>query len=451
MKYLIKNGIVCFEDGLKKSDILIDNGKIISFDNNYTISPENIIDASDCYVLPGMIDIHTHLDDKIGKYYLADTYITGSEIAIKNGITTLFTFITQPVDDSLKNSINTAIGKSRNKSYCDYMWHLTPVSFDDSDWDYIYSLIKKGFKTFKFYTTYKSSGIYCDYEHLENIFFRLKDYNVTILIHCEDNDIIEKNSKRKLNLKDSYSHALFRPKKSEFVAIEKVIKLSKKFNIKIHIVHVSTSEGAELINKARKNISITCETAPHYLNLSDDYLRREDGYKWICSPPLRDGLNVNELKRKAIEGYFDILATDHCAFLKKDKSNVESKKDIRLVPCGVAGLGSLPHLTFNLYKDKFDNAIMQMCKRLSENPAKITGIYPRKGTIKIGSDADIVILSIDKEQHNIQSSLSDVYETYIDFKTNLNFKYVFLRGDLMVKDNSLISLNNFYGKCLINI
>jgi len=270
------------------------------------------------------------------------------------------------------------------------------------------------------------------------------------MLHCEDNDMIE-NVDTNIDLKKSFSHTLLRPKEAEISAINKILNLSGKYKIKIHIAHVSTSGGAEILNSVKEKIATTFETAPHYLYLTDDYLKREDGFKWICSPPLRDELNVKELREKALEGYFDIYASDHCVFLKKDKNNLESKEDIRLVPCGVSGLGSLPHLIFNLYKNNLENALMQMSKKLSENPAKITGIYPRKGTIKIGSDADFSVLKIDKDEKNIQSSISDIYETYENFKTNLNFKYVFLHGVPVVKNDMFIDADKKDGKCLVGM
>ena len=447
MKYLIKNGTVCFEGGLKKSNILIEDGKFLSFEDANT---ENIIDAEGCYILPGMIDIHTHLDDKIGNYYLADTYKSGSEIAIKNGITTIFSFVTQQLNDSLANALNIAINKAKGNSYCDYLWHLTPVSFEETDWKYIFFIIEKGFKTFKFYTTYKNEGLFCDYDMLNKIFTKLENYKVTILLHCEDNDIIE-NVNTNIDLKNSFSHTLLRPKESEISAINKILNLSGKYKIKIHIAHVSTCEAAEILHNVKDKIATTCETAPQYLNLTDDYLKRDDGFKWICTPPLRNKLNVKDMREKALDGYFDIYASDNCAFTKKDKNNSESKKDVRLVPSGVAGLGSLPHLTFKLYEDNLENALMQMSKKLSEKPAKITGIYPRKGTIKIGSDADFSVLEIGKSEKNIQSSISDVYETYENFKTNLNFKYVFLHGVPVVKNDKLIDAEKLNGKCLIDM
>jgi len=445
---LIKNGLVCFEDGIRQEDIFIQDG-IISLINSQA-NIDEVIDAKGFYVLPGFIDIHTHLDDMIGKYELADTYKTGSEIAVLNGVTTLFTFITQRKDESLTDAIEKAKLKAEGNSFCDYSWHLTPTKFDIDNWKEIKENILKGFKTFKFYTTYKQAGLYSDYESLDNIFTELKSYNLTFLIHCEDNGIVESEYKKNYDLSKPFTHTLLRPKEAEIKAIEKIIEIVKKYNTKLHIVHVSTTEGTKLINDARKNIPITCETAPHYLFLNDEYLRKENSNRWICSPPLRDEKNMMELKEKAREGYFDIYATDHCAFTKKDKDEnyVSSVPGIIKVPNGLAGIGALPHLTFKLYSDNLNNTFLEMSKRLSANPAKITGIYPKKGVIKNNADADIVIINPNGKERNIISSLSDVYETYHDFTTRLSFKNIFVRGEMVVKDDTIV-VKKANGKCLI--
>jgi dihydropyrimidinase len=443
---LIKNGLVCFEDGIRQSDIFIQNGKIESFnsDNN----ADEVLDASGCYVLPGMIDIHTHLDDTIGKYYLADTYKSGSEIAALNGITTLFNFITQGKNESLNESVEKAVKKAKGNLFCNMGWHLTPTGFKEEDWKAIKDKIVTGFKTIKLYTTYKHAGIFSDYGQIEKIFSELKDFDVTFLVHCEDNDIVEEEATKQYDFSKPYTHALLRPKLAEFKAIRKVIEIAEKYNARIHIVHVSTCEGVDLINDARKNLNITCETAPQYLFLNDEYLKKENGHKWICSPPLHDKRNAEGMIKKAKEGLFDIYATDHCAFEKKNKD--ELKINIRYVPNGLAGIGALPHLIFKMHSDNLNNAFAEMAKRLSENPAKITGLYPSKGALKAGSDADLAIISPNGTEKEIKSSLSDVYETYPGFKTKLSFKYVFINGQIIVV-NDKVKNTDLYGNMLNSI
>lgn len=445
---LIKNGWVCFEDGMRLEDVYIQNGKFVNADKSK--KADMTIDAAGFYVLPGMIDIHTHLDDNAGRYNLADNYRRGSEIAVLNGITTLYSFITQGKHETLKQAIDRAKQKSHRNTFCDLMWHLTPTGFDDENWKEITEYAENGFKTFKFYTTYEKAGLYSSYEKLDKIFEKLKKYNLTFLIHCEDNDIIKRQPDNKYDLSKPLSHALLRPKEAEVKAIIKLAEIAEKHDVKLHVVHVSTSEGAELIDKAREKMDITCETAPHYLFLNDEYLKKENGHRWICSPPLRDDRNVLEMQKKARDGYFDIFATDHCAFTKKDKDEEikNQKPDIRNIPNGLAGIGALPHLTFNLYSDNFNDAVFELSRRLSANPAKITGLYPGKGAIKEGSDADLVVLNPNGEEKNIKSSLSDVYETYPGLKTKLKFKNVFIRGEKIVENDKLLN-SECTGKSII--
>lgn len=446
---LIKNGLVCFEDGVRRADIFIRGEKLSS---SFTGSAaDETINAEGCYVMPGMIDIHTHLCDKIGNFKLADGYETGTRIAVMNGITSLYNFITQDGNESLKESTEKASVKAKGNSYCDYGWHLTPTIAGEEEFEEAEEAIENGFRTFKFYTTYRNAGLCASYDELEKIFGRLGKHDITFLIHCEDNGIIEAESEKEFDFRKPFTHTLLRPKQAEIKAIGNVINAAMKYNAKLHVVHVSTAEGAELINKSRGKMRITCETAPHYLFLGDESLKKENGHRWICSPPLRDKENVKEMNEKARQGYFDIFATDHCAFMKKDKDKGFFSKvsDIRNVPNGIAGIGALPHLTFKLYSDNFQNGIFELSRRLSANPAKIAGIYPKKGVIREGSDADLVILDASGEERKIKSSLSDVYETYPRKKTKLYFKYVIVRGNVIVKDNRIINEKNFAGECII--
>ncbi len=446
---LIKNGLVCFEDGVRRGDVFIRREKISS--SFAGSAADEIINADGCYVMPGMIDIHTHLYDKIGNYNLADGYEAGTKIAVLNGITSLYNFVTQGRNETLKDSIEKARVKAKGKSYCDYGWHLTPTAAGEEKYKEAEEAIENGFKTFKFYTTYRNAGLYTSYNELEKVFAGLGKHDITFLMHCEDNGIIEAESEKEFDFTKPFTHTLLRPKQAEIKAIGNVINAAMKYNARLHIVHVSTAEGAELINKAKGKMRITCETAPHYLFLNNDLLKKENGHGWICSPPLRDKENTKEMTEKAKQGYFDIFATDHCAFLKRDKDNGFFSKvpDIRKVPNGIAGIGALPHLTFKLYSDNFRNGIFELSRRLSVNPAKITGIYPKKGVIREGSDADLVILNASGEEREIKSSLSDVYETYPRKKTKLNFKYVIVRGNVIVKDNRITNEKNFAGECII--
>lgn len=446
MRTIIKNGTVCFEDKTEQTHLFIENG-IIKDWGLFDAQADQIIDARGCYVCPGFIDMHVHLDDQIGPYYLADDYGSGSQIAIQNGITTLFNFITQKQGETLLAAIHKAEKKAVGNTYTAIGFHLTPTVFDEAAWEEINFVVNKGFHNFKFYTTYRNAGIYSDYTDIDRFMRRLNRPDIQYLIHCEDDSSLNPFTPSGAEIIQAYSHARLRPKSAEITAIGKMIEIARVNRSKIHIVHTTTPEGVEMIYHSKATAAVTCETAPHYLFLNDTWLQRDDGYKWICSPPLRPESDRQKLVQQALENKIDVFSTDHCAFIKKDKSN--NCTDIRQVPNGIAGIGALIPLIFSLYKDKLNNTnIIQVVHGLSTNPAKITGCYPKKGIITKGADADITILQINGPERPIQSSLRDVYETYEDHTTNLQIKHVLLHGTAVVNHNHLIEGIKPQGKLL---
>jgi dihydropyrimidinase len=440
MKTLIKNGAVCLEDGLKITDVLVVGGQIAEVGKiDYAIADCEVLDAKGLHVLPGLIDIHTHLDDKIGKYQLADTWASGSEIAAINGITTLCTFITQQPGRPLKDAVERALGKAENRTYCDQAFHLTPVSFAKSDWSCIEKLLAEGFKTFKFYTTYREAGLFLEYAELMKAMSRIGEMGAKVLIHCEDDAILSAARSAISDPAKAFSHALSRPPSAEIEGIKRILEIAEKTKCPCHIVHVSTAEGARLIAQARQDLPVTCETGPQYLFLDDEELKEPEGHRYICSPPLRSESNRAEMQALALKGTFDVYATDHCAFLKADKD--KSRSDFTKVPNGLAGIGALVPLIHEFLRD-----LGTLARHLALNPAKIAGLYPQKGVIRKGSDADLVMLGIQSPERPLRSSLADVYESYPGKTTGLSVKRVWLRGETVAENGKLKDPINRMGK-----
>jgi dihydropyrimidinase len=447
MKTLIRNGLVCFEDRLARTDILVVDHAIADVRQNVPSTPaDETIDAEGTYVLPGLIDIHTHVDDRIGSYELADTYESGSRVAVENGVTTIFTFVTQQAEESLSDAVTRAARKAKGRCHANYMWHLTPTMFDERGWREIRQWIDRGFHTFKFYTTYKRAGIFSDYDRLDTLFGMLAPMGVRFLIHCEDESILTKAQESKPDLTEAVSHALLRPAGAEVEAIRHVVRLAEKHNAQVHIVHVSTPEGADIVADAKSRARVTCETAPQYVFLNEDRLRGTDGRRWICSPPLRSEERRNALAARTAAGMVDLFATDHCAFRRKDKDAWTG--DVRDVPNGLPGIGALPAMMLNLYLDRLPDGLVDYAHRLSTNPAKVTGIYPRKGTIAVGSDADIVLLRTDGNERPIRSTHADAHEPYPNHTSRLRIERVLLAGATVVKEGTLVAPEKPKGQCL---
>ena len=447
MKLLICHGAVCFENAIEVTDVLVEDGKIAAFGR----VPENlrvakVIDAKGLFVLPGFIDIHTHLDDQIGKFYLADTYQTGTRAAVQNGVATIFTFITQGPRQRLADAIMRAESKAKDNCYCNYAWHFTPTAFGGAGYRDIDAAVQTGFRSIKLYTTYKHAGLFSDYGKIEEIVKRFAPRHAQFLIHCEDEDVLSQVDTGRLDLCKAFTHTLMRPKEAEIKAIARVLNIAKRHQARIHIVHVSTPEGVELVERARSTAPVTCETAPQYLWLNDSWLQKLDGHRWLCTPPLRSQADQARLRGLALAGAIDLFATDHCAFKKADKDHWRT--DLRAVPNGIAGIGALPHLVYALFRSGSNDAMIELAKRIATNPAKAFGIYPRKGTIKIGSDADLSVVDVHGRARAIRSSLAGCYEPYPDITSTLDFKYVLVRGEIVAANNELIPGNAPKGACL---
>ncbi|MGC8928074.1 MAG: amidohydrolase family protein [Myxococcota bacterium] len=439
---IIKEGKILIDGRIFEGDIKIENGIISKIDRFIGENGEEIIYANGRYVLPGLIDIHTHLDDTIGKYNIADNFNSGSLIAAKNGITTLFNFITERGDRPLNVAIKEFLRKGKDSSV-NYGFHLTPINFGKKEIDYIKGLIDTGFKSFKFYTTYKDAGIYIDYEKMHNVVSALKSEDTIFLVHAEDESILEKYYC--YDYQTPFDHALYRPVEAEVEAVKKVIQIAKETDANFHIVHCSAVESANLINASKKECKITVESCPQYLVLNDELLKENDGHRYFCTPPLRSSENSIEMQRLAREGKFDIFTTDHAPFIRRDKD--ENRERLRLVPNGLPGIGALAHIIYRIYTDDNKVNLSEFAKRLSENPARIMNLFPQKGAIKEGSDADIIIFSECKEKKEISPTDRDVYNPYYNFTSNLRFDYVIINGVLLIENGRVIN-NNFRGRCI---
>lgn len=433
MKIAIRNGRVVQGQRLERLDVLVEDGVISALGQ---VGPaDQDIDASGCYVLPGFMDFHTHVDDHIGRFYLADSYETATREALLNGITTLCTFVTQSDGQTLRQAMAAARNKAMGRCHGDVLWHLTPTSFEPGDMRFLASLLEAGYRTIKLYTTYKPAGLYVSYRSLEDLFRRLGPLGATFMVHCEDDAIISGVDGSALDLSKAVSHARLRSEEAEVEAIRRVTALATATGASLHVVHVSTVEGARTIARAKADGDITCETCPQYLFLDEGWLAREDGHHWLCSPPLRNDRAA--FRALALEGAFDLVATDHCAFRPEDK-DCWNGNDLRQVPNGLPGLGALPHVTWKIWEDDPDRSALGLATHLSLNPALRAGVGDRKGSILPGMDADIVVLDPGGPERPIRSTGAPAFEPFPGFTTRLQFRSVMLRGVPRVRDGRLL-------------
>lgn len=433
------------EDGPRRADVRVVGERIADVGALAPEPGESVIEAAGLHVLPGMIDVHVHVDGRIGACELADTWPTASEIAVRTAVTTLAGFVTQQPGESLTEAVERCVRRARGRTHCDVTFHLTPTGWP-WEWREVEGLIGRGFSTFKLYTTYREAGLFTDYARLTEIMERLAALGARLLIHSEDDATLKDVDGSALDSADARGHALLRPGAAEVLAIRKVVELAARTGCPTHVVHVSTAEGAEVIGQARARARVTCETAPHYLLLTEAALAGPDGHRWLCTPPLHDEANRARMEQMSAGGAFDLFATDHCAFARADKDGKRS--DFRDVPKGIAGLGALVPLMHELLVRRHRLPLAELVARLARNPARLLGVYPRKGAIAAGSDADLVILDPDGPDRPVVSSLADSHESYPGRTTTLDVRHVFVRGRSVVENNVLVAPRVPAGRCL---
>ena len=228
--------------------------------------------------------------------------------------------------------------------------------------------------------------------------------------------------------------------------MESVLDLAARTGCGVHVVHVSTADALAHIAAARGRAAVSCETAPHYLRFTDAALAGGHGHRYLCTPPLRSEATRIRLEAAAATGSFELFATDHCAFTRADKD--ARRDDIRAVPKGLAGIGALIPAMFELLVKRHRRPLGELALRLAANPAKLLGVYPKKGAIAVGSDADLVVVDTDGPPHPVTSTLADSYETYPGRTTTLNVRQVLVRGRLVVEDGALVDRRHPAGRIL---
>jgi len=429
MKKLYSNALVWQEDTFVKLDILIENGVIAALEDRITSGYTDSVDWAGALIIPACIDMHVHVGEKTCGLELSDNWQSLSRLAEKVGIAAIGAFITETGGSNKKQkTLIEQYKKTKVMAVHEFTrpvhWHLTPTVSEPQD---IIPLLMDDCDL-KFYTTYKPSGLYKSYAELSRWMNDLQDFKPRMLVHCEDDDIVTAKSAQN-PFRHSFDHTLRRPEEAEVKAVEKVLDLAVQHNYPVHIVHVSVPKSSMLIREAQKSAPVTCETAPHYLLLNEQYLQKQNGHRWLCTPPLRSEATRGLLVEMLPDGYFDVIATDHCPYMKSDKDKHQDTPE--QVPMGIAGLGATLTLLYENFVKTGKLSWEKLIPMLTTNPAKLMHLYPKYGAIQIGSQADLLLIKPDDGslKKPVISSLSDTYNPYQDFTHPLNYSHIEVSND----------------------
>lgn len=433
----ITGGRVVTPDGVALKDIRVEDGKITAIGEHLPIAGDHtVIDAQGAYVLPGFIDAHTHFDMTNAFATTADDYDSGTAAAVLGGTTTIINFASPGPSGSLTEGLELEHNKADGHAHCNYKFHMELLDMNGQVAREIETLRDQGVTSYKLYMAYTFS---VDDEQIYRILKAIKTTGALIGAHCENGDLI----KAKVNELVAQGHTSVayhgetRPNLVESEAVNRFISIGEMADCPVHIVHVSTSDSVDVIeSKRQQGALVTAETCPHYLLLTDDKYKGADGALYVMSPPLRKEIDRRALLSAIKQGVFQTIATDHCSYTKEQK--LSKVADFRTVPGGIPGVQERGLLMYTLLVEKEGMHIMQFMRLLSENPAKLYGIYPQKGCLAVGSDADITILDV-KDWHTLEAGASKAgYSPFSGIPVLGRISHVLVNGEHVVNDGKLV-------------
>jgi len=444
MKKLIKNGVVVTAVDQYEADVLIEDGKITAIGKNLGENVDEVIDAKGAYLFPGGIDPHTHLEMPFGGTVTADDFETGTIAAAHGGTTTVIDFCLTDKGVPLKNSIQKWHDKSKGRAVIDYGFHLMVSEVNDAVLNELPTIIEEdGITSFKVFMAYKNQFM-ADDETLFRTLLTAKEHGALVMVHAENGDVVDFLVKKALaeGNTDPIYHALTRPPEAEGEATGRAAALTGLADSQLYVVHVSCAEAVEKIEAARKKgLRVYGETCPQYLVLDQTYLERPnfEGAKYVWSPPLREKWNQDVLWNALKSGQLQTLGSDQCSFNFKGQKDL-GKGDFSKIPNGGPIIEDRFSLFFSEGVKQGRISINQFVDIVSTRIAKLFGLFPQKGTIAVGSDADIVIFDpnaeriISAETHHMNVD----YNAFEGMKVTGEPISVLSRGQFVIRDKAFV-------------
>ena len=448
MSILIKNGRIITADSDKVADIFIEGEKIKTIGKNLSMQAGETIDASGKLVFPGGIDPHVHLDMPFMGTYSSDNYETGTKAALFGGTTMVIDFILQKQGNSLQSALDEWRSRSNGNCVGDYSFHMAVTDFnEDTKKEVRHFIEEEGITSFKTFMAYKGA-LMIDDRQMIGLMEEVKMQGGLVTVHATNGDMIDylvAKHRAEGKLSPLY-HYLSQPEVTEAEASERFADMANYTGCPGYIVHL-TCEGAlnAVRNATRRNQNVLVETCIQYLVIDASLYQREDGAKWVMSPPLREKKDQETLWAGINQGIVKVVATDHCPFKWEQKQM--GKDDFSKIPNGHPAIENRMELLFSEGVHKGRIGLNKYVEVTSTNPAKIFGMFPRKGTIGIDTDADIVIFD-PNEKHIISASTHHMnvdYSGYEGWELTGKVKTVLLRGQVAI-DNNVCKLEKGYGQ-----
>lgn len=441
MSILIKNGhiVTAAEDFI--ADVFIEGETISAIGKNLQVKADKVIDATGKYVFPGGIDPHVHLDMPFMGTYSSDDYETGTRAALFGGTTSVIEFILQKQGDTLYNALREWQEKSIPKAVGDFSYHMAVTDFNDVTAKEVVKLIEEeGITSFKTFMAYKGA-LMIDDGQLMQLMKIVKQHGGLVTVHATNGDMIDSLVAKNVaagNTKPIY-HYLSQPEVTEAEASARFTDMLHYTGCPGYIVHMTCEGALNAVRRATlRNQKVFVETCSQYLMIDASLYEREDGAKWVMSPPLREKKDQEALWSGINQGLVQVVGTDHCPFTLEQKAM--GKDNFAKIPNGHPAIEHRVEFMYSegVKKGKISlNKFVEVC---STNAAKIFGMYPKKGTIAIGSDADLVIFDPNKN-HTVSAKTHHMrcdYSGYEGWEVTGKTETVLLRGKIAIENNECL-------------
>ncbi|HQP08607.1 MAG TPA: dihydropyrimidinase [Anaerolineaceae bacterium] len=453
MKTLIKGGTLITASETFQADILIEGEKIAAIADNLPVPADCIVyQAEGKLVMPGGVDVHVHLDLPMSNTVSSDDHYTGTKAAAFGATTTVIDFVSQDEAPLLLN-VQKLRAKAEQKAVVDYSFHMNITRFDDQVAEEIPHLLDEGVASVKVFTAY-NNRLRLDDGNIFKVMRIAKEAGLLTMLHAENGDVIDVLIREALaaGRHEPVWHARTRPAWGAVEAVLRAASLSAQADAPLYVVHVNAGGEVDQIAYARsKGLKVMGETCPQYLFFTEEYLKKPDGAKWICSPPVRTKADNERIWRGISEDSLQVMSTDHCPFFFDGTRPIDyegkpvtipgkelGKGDFTKIPNGLPGLGDRMPVMWTEGVGSGKMSANQFVALHCTNPAKIFGMYPQKGSLLPGSDADIVIWDPNREvEYGVRLAHHRTdYNLYEGWKLKGYPEKVFLRGSLIVDSST---------------
>jgi dihydropyrimidinase len=438
MKTLIRNGRIVTAVDDYRADILVDGETVSVIGAKLDMEADLVIDAAGKLVIPGGIDPHTHMELPFGGTTAADDFLTGTRAAAFGGTTTIIDFAVQYKGEALLQAVDNWHRKAEGKTAIDYGFHLITTELEDNQIEEMHTVMDEGITSFKLFMAYPGVFLVDD----ATIFRAMSaagERGGLICMHAENGIVINEIIKRALaegRTAPKY-HALTRPTIAEAEGVHRAIAIAEMAESPVYIVHLSCADALNKVREARdRGIPAFAETCPQYLFLSiDDYGDGFEGAKYVMTPPLREQWNQAELWKGLKMDDLQVISTDHCPFCMKEQKEL-GRDDFSKIPNGAPGVENRVPLIYNGGVVENRISLNRFVELTSTAAAKMFGLFPKKGTIAVGSDADLVIFDPHKEQTlSVKTQHMNVdYNTYEGKRIRGVVETVLSRGRVVIEN-----------------